>query len=45
MVSCKDAALRKGSAISELCRHSGKCEDIGNSHRCVCAEGIYNLLF
>lgn len=46
MVSCKDAALRKGSAVSELCRHGGKCEDIGNSHRCVCAEGkIHHLLF
>ncbi|KAK5637799.1 hypothetical protein RI129_000017, partial [Pyrocoelia pectoralis] len=38
MVSCKDAALRKGVAPKLLC-NNGTCEDIGNSHRCHCLEG------
>lgn len=38
MVSCSDAAIRKGVKIKALC-NNGTCEDIGNSHRCHCHTG------
>lgn len=38
MVSCKDAAIRKSVSVKYLC-NNGTCEDIGNSHRCHCADG------
>lgn len=38
MVSCNDAALRKGVNREDLC-NNGTCEDIGNSHRCHCMDG------
>lgn len=38
MVSCKDAASRKGVSVKNLC-NNGSCENIGNSHRCTCHHG------
>lgn len=38
MVSCKDAAIRKGVNVKDLC-NNGTCENYGNSHKCHCHLG------
>lgn len=38
MVSCKDAAIRKGVHVNNLC-NNGTCENFGNSHKCHCRQG------
>lgn len=38
MVSCKDAAVRKGVSVKDLC-NKGTCENFGNSHKCHCEIG------
>lgn len=39
MVSCRDAAIRKGVSVERLC-NNGTCENMGNSHRCLCQDGF-----
>ena len=37
---CQAVALLKGlNSVHQLCQNGGHCQDIGNSHKCVCAEG------